>query len=131
MQSNLDQHWSHHYKKGGDFGLMTSQLLDKILDKADKTLPLNNLDIGCGTGQLTRELTHRGYICVGIDASSTAIETAKKLTVRTNELQYLHEDIESMDISSLPSRPYSLITCKLVYAFMIPGFIPGNIANSI
>lgn len=118
MNDNLDQYWSAYYSSGSDFGLVTSQLLDKILDKVDVSLLKNNLDIGCGTGQLTRELSHRGYRCTGIDISTSAISAARRHTVQTEELQYVHDDIEKIASSSLPSAPYSLITCKLVYAFM-------------
>lgn len=118
MYDDVDRYWSAHYSQGKDFSLMTSQFLDTILAHVDATQPKNNLDIGCGTGQLTRELNHRGYSCIGVDASRAAIETAKRLTLRKDELQYVHGDIEQMEAPSFPGSPYSLITCKLVYAFI-------------
>ncbi|MGH7196777.1 MAG: class I SAM-dependent methyltransferase [Candidatus Saccharimonadales bacterium] len=115
--TNTDQHWSGYYNQGKDFGLMTSQALTKLLSYVDGGIPKTNLDIGCGTGQLTRELYHRGYSCVGVDASAKAVEIARSLTVREG-LEYQHFDIEVGNPTELPKHPYSLITCKLVYAFI-------------
>lgn len=117
MNSQIDAHWTNYYSQGKDFGLITSQILTKILSNTDPNLDRNCLDIGCGTGQLTRELFHRGYECLGIDISSKAIEAAAEYTDVTT-LRYKHFDIESDDIETLPLQPYSLVTCKLVFAFI-------------
>lgn len=117
MNQTTDRYWSDYYDQGKDFGLITSQALTKILSFVDQGLPKTCLDIGCGTGQLTRELYHRGYECIGIDVSARAVELAKSLTVRDG-LDYMPFNIEDENINNLPKRPYSLITCKLVYAFI-------------
>lgn len=117
MNTQIDAHWTHYYGQGKDFGLITSQALTSVLSNIETNTKKVCLDIGCGTGQLTRELFHRGYECVGVDISSKAIETAKNHT-GTPTLHYLHFDIENDDVSTLPLQPYSLITCKLVFAFI-------------
>lgn len=117
MSSDLDQYWSEYYEDGKDFRLITSQALTKVLEHVDSSLPKTSLDIGCGTGQLTRELYHRGYRCTGIDSSSKAIELARANTIAP-ELTYLHIDFENDDVKTLGDTPYSLITCKLVLAFI-------------
>lgn len=114
---NIDTHWSNYYAQNKDFGLITSRALSQILECTDGSLPKTCLDVGCGTGQLTRELFHRGYQCLGIDSSSKAIEVSQTNTMVPG-LEYIKFDIESDDISSLPGQPYSLITCKLVIAFI-------------
>lgn len=88
-----------------------------VLDHVDANLPKTNLDIGCGTGQLTRELSHRGYKCLGIDVSSSAVKLATA-NAGNSDLSYTHFDFENDDLSKLLGQPYSLITCKLVYAFI-------------
>src|SRR5688572_1600088 len=113
---DLDKHWSAWYDQDKDFILISSQAVSKILGNLDESLPKTHLDIGCGTGQLTRELYHRGYTCIGIDASSSAVKIAKSLTVRDG-LRYLQFNADDGDFKTLPGQPYSLITCKLVYAF--------------
>ena len=42
----------------------------------DKTLKI--IDIGCGTGRHSIELTKRGYQVIGIDLSSSLLERAKE-----------------------------------------------------
>lgn len=98
--------------------MIFSQSLTKILSHVDDSLLKNCLDIGCGTGQLTRELSHRGYVCTGTDVSHAAIELAKANTIRNTELTYLRHDIEKDSVENISGQPYSLITCKLVYAFI-------------
>jgi len=116
---DLDTYWSELYDSGRDFTLTTSETLTKILSFTDPSLPKTCLDIGCGTGQLTRELYHRDYQCVGVDAATSAIKIAKSLTVAPREqLNYVRLDVEQGELSELPSQSYSFITCKLVFAFI-------------
>lgn len=116
---NIDTYWSELYDDGRDYRFVTSGELSKLLSYTDAAMPKTCLDIGSGTGQLTRELFHRGYRCVGVDAAASAITTASSLTtVSRKELQYIHFDIENDSIDKLPHKSYALITCKFVYAFM-------------
>lgn len=97
--------------------LARSQDITRFLSYADSDTPKTVLDIGSGTGQLTRELFHRGYKCVGIDVSLSAVKMAESLTVVPQaSVTYLHFDIENDDLGKLPRASYGLITCKLVYA---------------
>lgn len=117
--SDTDVYWSRLYDQGRDYTLLSSGVLTRLLSFADNAIPKTCIDIGCGTGRLTRELYHRGYQCVGVDASTSAIRLASQLTVVAREqLRYVRFDIEHDDTRKLPQQPYSLITCKLVYAFI-------------
>ena len=99
--------------------LARSQEITKFLSYADSEAPNTALDIGAGTGQLTRELFHRGYKCVGVEASASAVKLAKSLTVMPQDsMSYHHFDIEKDNLKDLSHAPYGLITCKLVYAFI-------------
>ena len=114
-----DVYWSDLYNQGRDFKLAASNEITKLLHYVSPMAPKTALDIGCGTGQFTRELYHRGYNVVGIDAATTAIQIARSLTVVSPELlTYAHFDIEHDDLSGLIKQPYGLVTCKLVYAFL-------------
>lgn len=121
MSLSTDQRWSNVYKQGRDFQLTSSQEIDRFLSYSLPQTPKTCLDLGCGTGQLTRELYHRGYKVIGLDASSEAIKRAKQLTVAPNEeLSYVQVDLENDDSIEKASIfvPYGLITCKLAYAFI-------------
>lgn len=114
----LDIRWSSHYDQGREYRRIIPSELDKILSfvgEASKTA----LDIGCGTGHLARELYHRGYTVVGLDASTSAIDKARAAASDpSGRLTYVHADFERNDLPRLPRQPYGLITCKLVYAFI-------------
>lgn len=119
MLLSADQYWSKHYDEGEDFVLVRSRTVSKLLGYTGSLASKTCLDIGCGTGQLTRELFHRGYRCVGIDISSSAIDLAASSTCVPNaKLDYVHFDIERDDMGRLPIARYGLVTCKLVYAFI-------------
>lgn len=109
-----DQYWSALYNQGREFATPHHGLITKILETVNNSLPKTCLDVGCGSGLLTRELYHRGYECVGVDASASAIKIAQSLTTRPG-LKYIHLDFEKSD---LPEGEYSLITCKDTYAFI-------------
>lgn len=122
----MNDFWSSHYQQNKDFQLISSQEIDQFLQYQSTQNAKTCLDIGCGTGQLSRELYHRGYTVTGIDVSSEAIDRARRLTVvPKSSLSYQQLDIGTTDVSALQNAPYGLVTCKLVYAFMKnkPAFI--------
>lgn len=50
-----------------------------LVEKVDHSRPLAILDVGCGTGALTRELTLRGHAVLGMDSSADMIAKAREL----------------------------------------------------
>lgn len=62
----------------------------------DKSLRI--LDIGCGTGRHTIELTKRGYTVVGVDLSNSLLEQARRKASMAN----LQIDFQKQDARSLP-----------------------------
>ncbi len=113
------KYWDDYYEQGRDFISVNPQELKQLLAYASKTAPKTALDIGCGTGQLTRDLHHSGYKVVGIDISEKALTIARSLTnISPSELRYAHHDAENGGLKELPFAPYGLITCQSVYAFI-------------
>ena len=113
------KYWDDYYKQGRDFISVNSQELKKLLSNVPKVAPKTALDIGCGTGQLTRDLYHSGYKVVGIDMSAEALNLARSLTrVGPDELRYIHRDAEKDGLTDLPFTPYGLVTCQSVFAFI-------------
>ena len=51
-----------------------ADLLELLSPQSDERI----LDLGCGTGQLTQEITAQGAIAIGIDKAPTMIEQARK-----------------------------------------------------
>lgn len=74
------------------------------------------LDIGCGTGQLARDLFHRGYEVIGIDLSEAAIDLARSSTIYSGKgINFEVNDF--MDFES-GSKSFDLVTAKYVIAFI-------------
>lgn len=65
------------------------------------------LDIGCGEGRLTRDLTERGHHVVGVDVSPTMIEAAR---ARNPELEFVEADAAEL--------PFEDDAADLAIAFM-------------
>lgn len=65
-------HWWHLRKRG-----LVMQILPRLLKQQKKSGKLKILDIGCGTGQLMKELSVVGSV-YGIDVSQQAIQYCKK-----------------------------------------------------
>lgn len=73
------------------------------------------LDIGCGDGALTAQLTQLGYLTTGIDCAPTAVATARQnhpgLDIRVH-------DFETDDPAHLPHPAFTVIACRLVYRWI-------------
>lgn len=118
MIANLDQHWSKNYDSGQDFQYINQIELDTIIARMPVKSNGACLDLGCGTGQTTRELHHRGFNVLGIDASTSAINIAKKATTK-DSMRYVVADLESDMLATLVGTDgFDVVFCKLVYAFI-------------
>lgn len=102
----MKNHWNKVYKAGRKFTPVSEIVLDN-LQLTGKTA----LDIGCGTGELTRQLKARGFSVTGIDTSDYAIEQAKRID---REILYLTGKFEQ---SALDGR-YDVIVVNKVLAFV-------------
>ncbi|MCA9338252.1 class I SAM-dependent methyltransferase [Candidatus Saccharibacteria bacterium] len=107
--------WNSLYKAGRDYGILPPSVVDFITTNTLPTAPKTHLDIGCGTGKLTRDLHERSYDSTGIDTASVAIEIAKS---RSSDVTYMVHDISTDNNNNLTHTHYGLITCKHVYAFI-------------
>lgn len=71
---------------------------DFIEKEIDYDNSLRILDIGCGTGRHTIELTKRGYTVVGVDLSDSQLERARQKASMEN----LHIHFQKHDARNLP-----------------------------
>lgn len=111
--SNRRPNWNTLYQHKDYLWLPTAQvaLLCELANSGPKTA----LDIGCGTGQLVRDLYHRGYRAMGVDTATEAITIAQASTVRpTNDIRFLVHDICRQPLP----KQFDLITCKYTLAFI-------------
>ena len=71
---------------------------DFIEQEAEYNKSLKIIDIGCGTGRHSIELTKRGYSVMGVDLSESQIARAKEKAKELN----LKIDFQKHDARNLP-----------------------------
>ena len=116
--------WSQYYQANKDFSLITRETLSFVLNKANLQRKRFAVDLGSGTGQLTRELFHRGFQRItGVDISDVAVQLAQESTVFP-ELKYIEYNLEE-DFERLFSEKADFIITKYVLAFIddCPSFL--------
>ena len=96
--------------------LVTLNGLKKVLKKLDKNKPLTILDMGCGNGDMMREVAKFGkksgynFTLIGIDANQNTIDYAKELSVNYPEISYLNQDVFSEEFQNIQ---YDLVLATL------------------
>lgn len=68
------------------------------------------LDLGCGTGKMTRLLAKQGYDMIGLDASPEMLDAATSKIVE-EEILYLNQDMCCMELFGTVKAVISLCDC--------------------
>jgi len=71
------------------------------------------LDLGCGEGGYSRELTQRGATLTSIDCSEKAIEYARRLAEKEG-LEIEHHVRNSNDLFDIPDAAYDIVLCSMM-----------------
>jgi ubiquinone/menaquinone biosynthesis C-methylase UbiE len=68
--------------------------------KSDKSLTI--LDVGCGTGRHTIELSKRGYVVTGVDLSESQLERAKEKAENSNlKIDFKKQDARNLSFNNV------------------------------
>lgn len=111
-----DNDWNTQYDNERDYKWTPTSRLTHILSRVSVSRKDRALDVGCGTGQLCRDLLHRGIKVKGVDISRGAIEQANQSTLLSrNEIEFTICDIENDEIDT---GKFDLIFCKYVLTFI-------------
>ena len=79
-----------------DYDMWSEYLEYLILEQGEK--PLNILELGCGSGNVTEKLLEKGYEVVGIDYSEEMLELAEEKTEEFgNNIIYIQQDLREID----------------------------------
>ncbi|MEN8704031.1 MAG: methyltransferase domain-containing protein [Polaribacter sp.] len=95
---------------------VTIKGLKKILENHPKTEEITIIDIGCGHGDILRDVANFGrkhhykFKLIGVDANPTAIDYANELSVEYPELSFETQDIFS---ESFKLRSFDVVLATL------------------
>jgi len=99
--------------------------LDAFLDAAaaaGQGRPLTLLDVGCGSGRLSRRLFERGLSVVGVDINRAAIQAAHALASPPDAagpgLRFAVADFAADEPPRLDGGPFDLVVCQLVISIV-------------
>ena len=56
------------------------------------------LELGCGTGRMTRLLAAEGYDMIGVDNSEEMLSVAREYTMENTEILYLLQDMRELEL---------------------------------
>jgi 16S rRNA (adenine1518-N6/adenine1519-N6)-dimethyltransferase len=112
----------HPKKSLGQNFLMHRRIAERIAHTAELSKDTLILEIGPGTGMLTRALLEEGRRVLAIEADAellTTLEETFAAELGTGQLVLLHQDIRLFDTATI-SEPYTLVA-------NIPYYITGEI----
>ena len=114
ITKNID--WNTPYNNDRDYAWLSTSRLTRILNHVNVPNAAKALDVGCGTGQLCRDLVHRDFRVRGVDTSSTAIAQARQsTTLPVNSIEFAVCNVEKDEIAT---GKYDIVFCKYVLAFI-------------
>ena len=85
-------------------------LIDRACEVADIGPGAPVLEIGCGTGQLTRSLLERGLRVTAVEPGEQLIARARDQLQGAGEVQFVNASLED---ASLPRAHYRAVFCRL------------------
>lgn len=98
------------------------RFLEGLRPLAAASRPPTLLDVGCGTGRLTRRLFEAGFSVVGVDISPTAIEEASTLAVASDfggpSLRFDVVDVSAAERPWIDGGPFDVVVCQLVLSIV-------------
>lgn len=79
------------------------ELIDKLIELTDVPATARILEIGCGTGQITRTLAERDYEIVAVELGENLARMAIDNLARFPKVQVIHSSFEAWDAEEQPS----------------------------
>ncbi len=105
LRKTLDQIAKINRWLGGNS--ITLNGLKKLLKNKSKNEPIIIIDLGCGNGDMLREVANYGkkegynFKLIGIDGNEYTVNYAKKLSQNYDEISYLQQDVFSNEFKNI------------------------------
>lgn len=113
--------------------------LDRFLAAVQETAPTNQplalLDVGCGTGRLSRRLHELGFTVTGVDINPDAVGLARELALTADpaqlSLRFDEADVASDRSLRLDGSPFDVVVCQLVLSIIGDARSRGNLLRHV
>lgn len=96
--------------------------LAMVLETAAPGRPPELLDVGCGTGRISRRLYERGCSVLGVDVNPDAVRAARELVAPAAAsgrfLRFLEADFGAERSPRLDAGPFDAVVCQLVISII-------------
>lgn len=107
--------------------------LDAVADTAGDA-PLTLLDVGCGSGRLSRRICERGFSVLGVDINPEAIAAARRFSAPPHSagssLRFAVADF-AVDESPALGGPFDVAVCQLVVSIIGDGRQRANLLRHV
>lgn len=129
LQDALDKIARINQLLGGN--LLTLHGVEKLISKIPNEAEIVILDVGCGNGDMLRNLADYGakrnlnFKLIGIDANDFTIQYAQHLTKNYTNISYLCQDIFEVEFKQLK---YDIVLCTLTLHHFKNNEIDGLLA---
>ena len=120
--------WNEHFASGRDFAPLRTSERELLADRIPLPAGGAALDIGCGTGELSRFLAGLGWAVTAVDFATNALERAASQSANTAGLQLVHLNADR-DLGSLPRCAYDLVVTRLSVAFLDRGLFLSQVRH--
>jgi len=98
------------------------QFLASIRSTAPENRPLALLDVGCGSGRLSRRMHDLGFSVLGVDVNPGAVAAARQPIVKTDAsgrfLRFIEADFGADQPPEIDGRPFDVVVCQLVISII-------------
>lgn len=107
----------------------------RALRQATPHHPLTLLDVGCGSGRLSKRLQEQGFSVLGVDISPAAIRVARSLAAPSAAgectLRFEEADFASDQSPRLEAGPFDVVVCQLVISIIGDGRNRANLLRHV
>lgn len=111
--------------------------LDALLGRLRPAAPerLTLLDVGCGSGRLSRRLREQGFSVLGVDINAAAIEAARRGAGSEagagGWLRFAEADFAADQLPRIDHGPFDVVVCQLVISIIGAGRQRANLLRHI
>ncbi len=101
------------------YDLVRTVFIQGVEQVCNNTTFANSIDLGCGSGELTRDLLNYSHEVTGVDSSPELVRLAQK-DADSQKLNFIHSDIlDPALLSNLNEKQFDLVTAAWLHNHLL------------